>query len=207
MSARERVPTTKLSTRAYSSIFGAEVIDADEVIIDIGSGDSRLGSLVPDGEMIQVDPVYGDHDTADEAGGHGVTFVNLELGTRAIVKSSKFRALLVSEATRVTSANLLHHLKGERKCIAVEQILLLARYGIAQFHPVFARKRLDLPAAAEKLGVDLTINKVPVRSMGQLLYRTTPLNINRTLTVHEQPDRMTPRNRTRLAEIVLQALV
>lgn len=207
MSANERVPTTSLSPRAYSAIFGVEAIDADEVIIDIGSGNSRLGSLVPEGEMIQVDPIYGGIDTVIESEDHRVSFIDLELGTHATVKSSGFRTLLDTEATRVTSANLLHHLKGDQKRIAVEQILLLARYGVAQFHPVYARKTLDLPVAAAKLGADLSITKAPVRSMGQLLYCALPPNINRTLTVHEQPSKMTSRSRNKLAELILKALV
>lgn len=134
----------------------------------------------------------------------GITFVDLELGSHKVVKNSGFKNLFNAEATRVTSANLLHHLRGDRKRIAVEQMLLLARFGIAQFHPAYARKSLKLPEVAAKLGADVSIDRVPIRSAGQLLY--TAVTINHTVTVHEQPDKMTPRSRTKLAEIILQAI-
>ena len=200
MKMSSEVPVTGLSTRDYAGIFGAEPIASDEVIIDIGSGESRLGSLVPDGEMIQIDPIY--NSTLDNT---DITFVGLRLGKPEITKTPAYRHLVNSEASRVTTAHLLHHLTGERKVQVVEQILHLARFGIAQFYPVKSRNPAELATAAEKRGVEISITRPPVRNVSRLMFAAT--GINHTLNVLSQPDRMTPRDRSKLAELILPAIV
>ncbi|MEO8863129.1 MAG: hypothetical protein ABI354_02290 [Candidatus Saccharimonadales bacterium] len=193
------IPVTGLGNRAYAGIFSGVEIVRNEVIIDVGSGDSRLGRVVPEGTIVQVDPTYGDIEDYDN-----ISFVKLGLGRSDTTKTSAFRSLLDVEATRVTTAHLFHHLHGERKLKAAGQILLLARHGIAQFYPVRPRNISDLTAAAEKRGVELSVTRPPIRNMGQFLFTAT--GINHTLNILSQPDRMTPRDRNKLTELITPAI-
>jgi hypothetical protein len=197
--SQEYVTGMKLSE--YTRVFGGDLtpFHPDEVVIDIGSGLSELKGLASDGFVVQVDPIYSEFISDPQR-----ALVPGRIGVNSEESARNLPVLEKINAHRVTIANTLRYLTAEEKTLAITQILQLSRNGIAQIYPVKDKVVEDIIEDAECLGFGVVAQAVSLSGLRQLAYKVG--RINTTLSIVEQPKKVGPSDRRRVAQVIAKGL-
>jgi hypothetical protein len=197
--SQEYVTGMKLSE--YTRVFGGDLtpFHPGEVVIDIGSGLSDLKGLAPDGFVVQVDPIYSEFVSEPQR-----ALVPGRIGENSDESARNLPVLEKINAHRVTTANTLRYLSAEEKTIAIAQILQLSRNGIAQIYPIKNKAVEDIIEEAECLGFGVVAQAVSMSGVRQLAYKVG--RINTTISIVEQPKKVGPSDRRKVAQVIAKGL-
>lgn len=193
-----------MNVSEYNRVFGQDpfTIKYDEFVVDIGSGDSRLTPMVPDGLLIQIDPAYEGLSLEQLAPLSG-EFVRLplQIGTKGPLIRDVFEVLDGMKPNRVTMANALRYVPEDNKVRALEQMLALGQDGLTQLYPYRTNASRELSEKASDLGFGVTAQKIGLGGLRQVAYAVA--RINTTLTIEQQNRRIGPADQKKLAKLIV----
>lgn len=190
------IPVTGMSSGEFLRVFGSDPtpIHDDEIIIDIGSGLSRLEDIAPYGTIAQLDPIY----SASSDDGHCIK-IPIEIGANTESKKA-IKTLENKEIDRVTCGNTLRHLGVEDRAYVISQMLRLSVNGILQIYPTNQKRALGVINEAEKFGFEAIIQSPQIRGIRQLVYGVA--RVNTVFSIISQPVKVGPSDHLRMARSI-----
>ncbi len=186
-----------MNVAEYTRVFGGEgtPFHPDDVVIDVGSGRSNLSKL-PVHSVVQVDPIYmGIGETV-----RSLFQMPIAIGDQDPVTLKVINHMAKLEADRVTLANTYRYIDQRKQLPALEQLLLLGTSGIVQIYPVRTKVVDAIAEGAQKIGFNAFGQKAGVGSVRQAVFKS--VGTNTTLCIDEQPARVGPADRARMARVI-----
>lgn len=195
------VPVTGMNSKEYDRVFGLEptpILD-DEIILDVGSGMSRLDNVARSGVVIQVDPIYKEFSQDGHCARLPIRFGDMSQSSMA-----KIAPIESISITRVTMANTLRYLAREERILAIAQLLKFSVNGIAQIYPVNTKRAETLIGEVNNLGFGAIVQYPATSGPRQLLYRAG--RINSVFTFTSQPKKVGPSDWKKAAKKTAETL-